>query len=199
MSSTQLLDCHFGEQMDNLLSLHEIDDSDRIQQVLYAITGTDNVQLINATCRQCGKPGHFCRDCPDLGGTGNSTVGARHGTAEGFKPNDDPMKRPLAYRQARAASIAKRQAMAANRQRIQSRSKPSSAPASGKLATHARRMRTSKATSPTPRHYQMYLNALLSAVEAALSDIKAAPNVELFNHLEGLATDHTTSGAAWGQ
>ncbi len=113
--------------------------------------------VISSTCKHCGQKAHFTRDCPKLGGTGHSKLGAKFGTAKGFKEGDDPQDRPAAYRDARAKQVRRARAIAkrAGKSTLQSKKK------GGKFATHARRMRTGLATAPKKPHYQAMLHALL--------------------------------------
>ena len=113
--------------------------------------------VISSTCKNCGQKAHFTRDCPQLGGTGNSKLGDKFGTAKGFREGDDPQDRPKAYRDARAKQVRRAQAIAkrTSRSTLQSKKK------GGKFATHARRMRTGLATAPRKPDYQALLHALL--------------------------------------
>ena len=83
-------------------------------------------------------------------------LGARYGTADGFKEGDDISLRPAKYREAQQKRLRKHRAITAKSQKAKSpepRGSSSSRPVTrgrtnpGKFATHARRMRTGKATA----------------------------------------------------
>ena len=126
--------------------------------------------VISSKCHECGKMGHFTRDCPNNNGTGHSVLGARYGTADGFKEGDDINLRPAKYREAQQKRLRRQRAIAAKSQTAKSpepHGSSSSRPVTrgrtnpGKFATHARRMRTGNATQPKPTRYQALLNAII--------------------------------------
>ena len=130
----------------------------------------------NAICRQCNKKGHFVRDCETLGGNGSSVLGAKFGSAKGFKEGDDPNDRPKSYRDARLASARKAQAISTRIQASKRGPESRTRQQGGKFGTHARRMRTGKATAPGKSHYQdggshnMYATSLLFAFCETVDD-----------------------------
>jgi hypothetical protein len=136
-------------------------------------------------CVGCGKSGHFIRDCPSDGGGGTSKAGQRYGTARGFKLGDRVEERNPKWAQWREK---------ANREygEKQRTSKPQRTPprnggiAVGKFGTHARRLRTGHATSPTVNRYQLLrqYNVFLAeqAEKLGLRDAEKG-NSDLYSHL----------------
>ena len=53
---------------------------------------------MTAECHNCEQTGHFFRDCPKLGGSGKSVVGAKYGTAKGFHEGERPPQEYLDLR-----------------------------------------------------------------------------------------------------
>ena len=166
------LDAHFNEYEDHLSLEDYVDNLDAVYSAFTkngpARGGLSESQrtnlVIDSTCRHCGLKGHFVRDCTKLGGTGHSTLGARYGSAKGFKEGDDPSLQPKAYKDARAKRLRK---VAAIRSTVTSASNGNQRPRSrlpskrqgGKFATHARRLRTGHATNPpTPRYFNCHLH-----------------------------------------
>ena len=116
-----------------------------------------NIAPISARCSHCNKQGHFCRDCPDLGGSGKSMVGQRFGTARGFKEGDDPSQRPQHYKDAVARRH--RAFLARNKGKRGPMKAGTSRNKGGKMATHARRLRTGQAKRPPQQSYLQHVNA----------------------------------------
>ena len=92
------------------------------------------------------------------------------GTADGFKEGDDISLRPVKYREAQQKRLRKHRAITAKSQKAKSPEPRGSSSSRlvtrgrtnpGKFATHARRMRTGKATAPKPTRYQALLNAIV--------------------------------------
>ena len=117
----------------------------------------NNISPITSKCSHCGAQGHFVRDCPKLGGSGKSVVGQRYGTATGFKEGDDPKLRPQHYRDAVARRQKAYMAQRKGKQPMKAQSSQSKGSTSGKMATHARRLRTGAATKPPTQAYLKHL------------------------------------------
>ena len=92
-------------------------------------------------CKHCGD-NHFVRDCPKLGGSGKSKLGAKWGSARGFKQGDDPNLRPKSYRDARARNIRRRRAILS---KISKKTHTD---------TYAKQQRRKQAKNPSEHHYQ---------------------------------------------
>ena len=166
------LDSHeFVDHLDDALSVNAPAVFNALQAAKMPLTGQEAQNLvINSKCHVCGELGHFTRDCPKNNGSGHSVLGARYGTADGFKEGDDISLRPVKYREAQQKRLRKHRAITAKSQKAKSpepRGSSSSRPVTrgrtnpGKFATHARRMRTGKATAPKPTRYQALLNAIV--------------------------------------
>ncbi len=182
------LDAHFNNLEDEHLDATEYAETvDAVYSAFTkkgpakgALTDAQRANLvIDSTCRHCGQKGHFVRDCKKLGGSGHSVLGARYGTAEGFKEGDDPSKQPKAYKEARAKRLRKVAAIrstvvAASDRRQSPRNRPPSKRQGGKFATHARRLRTGHATNPpTPRYYNAHLHGHYALLMEANGDPEA--------------------------
>ena len=68
------------------------------KQISHHLRNMDSFK--NKTCYHCNKEGHFVRDCPQLNGSGHSEIGQKFGSADGFREQDDPTKRPQHYQNA---------------------------------------------------------------------------------------------------
>lgn len=140
-------------------SLYYDDSPEEFMDYMYSHAPSHfaNIAPISARCSHCNKQGHFCRDCPDLGGSGKSMVGQRFGTARGFKEGDDPSQRPQHYKDAVARRH--RAFLARNKGKKGPMKAGTSRNKGGKMATHARRLRTGHAQRPPQQSYLQHVNA----------------------------------------
>ena len=150
-----LSEADVSEELDNLTSVGNLGLSAQIYDndpALFVIRGSDGNALAMGKfkCRNC-KGDHFLRDCPDLGGSGTSTVGQAFGSAKGFKEGEDP---PREYKEAREKNAKRRRAIAAaaNKKR------------SGSSQTPAQIRKRSEATNPPKHIYQSLLKEELTDV-----------------------------------
>ena len=190
------VDDHFGMMGEETYA--EFGDpfmSDAADEVIcYAIreTGDDNLYhqfsaTIRGRCAQCNKEGHFIRDCPSLGGTGQSKVGQRYGTAVGFKEGDDPSKRPDHYKKARAQRDKRMSERLTSAKRMPIKSKHKG----GKNATYARRLKTGNATNPSDKKYLSRV-ALAKVFNMAAEAMDSVPEEDSFDMgtLRAIMGDH---------
>ena len=113
----------------------------KIATTLRRIEGSDKKQ----NCYHCNQEGHFVRDCPKLGGSGNSTVGSKTGTAAGFRANDDPNKKPFHYRKAVKQQVRDRANVLQKRLNGKSKNKN----------THAQRLKRDGVSNPQDTQYNL--------------------------------------------
>jgi hypothetical protein len=142
-------------------------------------------------CAICEELGHFARDCPEEGGSGESTPGARFGSARGFKRGDDPKDRNpkyLAWRKTAQQLYAAKRPNSAQMRAKQPRG------SGGKFATHARRIRTGHADQPVDNKYQTIrrLNVLLADEAEELGVIRA-------DSLDVTTSQHEAGGNVFNQ
>ena len=143
-------------------------------------------------CFICNKVGHFGKDCREIGGRGSSVKGERYGSAPGFKKGDDPALRDPRY----VEWVLKRKA-AFNKARSESlrRNPRNSGRLKGKMKTHARRLKTGKATNPPKSHYQIVrqLNLLLTDLDDDLSSIDSSSADSYQTLMTALSKDDSPS------
>ena len=130
-----------------------------------------SIQDLECANPECKRKGHFIRDCPKLGGSGISKFGEKFGTAQGFRPNDDPAQRPQHYIDA----IKKRSKQRRDRlQDIRSKRK------GGKTATWARQRKMNFATDP-----EVTVHNLESSLKESTLD--SLHNIMENNYSEGIS------------
>jgi len=137
------------------------------------IQDASGATVTSIACHICKDMNHLARDCPKwtgvdgggVAGSGNSVLGQRFGTAQGYREGDDPATRcPRSLengRRANARAAARLDGMRSKR-------------AGGKQATHARRLRTGNATHPPAKSYVSAFNeAQLHHIAEQLTQIEA--------------------------
>ena len=180
-ASDDFCGCEFSTEFIDGHSSEPVAAFSQIAEALFAVAdrGPDSrVDPKLSTCCICGRQGHFGRDCREIGGSGNSVRGARYGTAPGFKKGDDPGLRDKRY----VKWVTERRAAFSQARSQSARSMPRGGAGKGKMKTHARRLKTGKATNPPESHYQMIrrFNLLLSDLDDELSQ---AADIEGYNAL----------------
>ena len=150
-----LSEADFSEELDNLTSVGDLGLSAQISNndpALFLIRGSDGnaIAMGKFKCRKC-QGDHFLRDCPELGGSGTSTVGQAFGSATGFKQGEDP---PREYKEAREKNAKRRRAIAAAAGRKRR----------GSSQTPAQRRKRSEAANPPEHIYQSLLKEELTDV-----------------------------------
>jgi hypothetical protein len=150
-----LSEADLSEELDNLTSVGNLGLSAQISDndpALFVIRGSDGKALTTGKfkCRNC-QGDHFLRDCPNLGGSGTSTVGQAFGSAKGFRQGEDP---PQEYKEAREKNAKRRRAIAA----------AASKKRRGSSQTPAQIRKRSEATNPPEHIYQSLLKEELTDV-----------------------------------
>jgi hypothetical protein len=135
----------------------------KMAETLRTIEGSNKKQ----NCYHCNKNGHFVRDCPDLGGSGKSKIGAKFGTAKGFRETDDPSQRPFHYRKAVTQRIQQRANML--QKKLNGRSK--------NRHTFAQQRKRGTVENPEQTQYNLTESVDLNADSSTMESLAAIENL----------------------